>query len=126
MDSARRAVLWSMAFEVLGLGCGSGPLTGRYLPPVGGALYFARPGTIKRPLFPSLPLLGGTTRTALDVALYLAHLALVFRALASDSVGLAELAPIALVFPLLSVADTTLFLASRAEHYFTADRKSVV
>ena len=29
-----------MLFEVLGLGCGSGPLTGRYLPPVGGFLSF--------------------------------------------------------------------------------------
>jgi hypothetical protein len=115
-----KAVLWSMAFEVLGLGCGSGPLTGRYLPPIGGVLYFARPGTLKRPLVPSLPLLGGTQRTWLDVALYVAHLALLFRALAAESVGLSQLLPIALVFPLLSVADTTLFLASRAEHYFTA------
>ena len=38
----QKALLWSMLFEVLGLGCGSGPLTGRYLPPVGGALYFLR------------------------------------------------------------------------------------
>ena len=36
----QKAVLWSMAFEGLGLGCGSGPLTGRYNPPFGGPLYF--------------------------------------------------------------------------------------
>lgn len=119
-EALLKAVLWSMAFEILGLGCGSGPLTGRYLPPIGGVLYFARTGTLKRPLFPKLPLLGGETRTALDVALYLTHLALVFRALAAPSVGLAELVPIVVVFPLLAVADTTLFLASRAEHFFTA------
>ena len=32
-----KAILWSMLFEGLGLGCGSGPLTGRYVPPIGGA-----------------------------------------------------------------------------------------
>ena len=37
----QKAVLWSMAFEGLGLGCGSGPLTGRYKPPFGGPIYFA-------------------------------------------------------------------------------------
>src|SRR5687768_9262729 len=40
----QKAILWSMLFEGLGLGCGSGPLTGRYFPPVGGFLYFLRPG----------------------------------------------------------------------------------
>ena len=38
-----KAIVWSMLFEVLGLGCGSGPLTGRYLPPLGGFLYFFIP-----------------------------------------------------------------------------------
>src|SRR5512147_1451925 len=36
-EAFQKAVLWSMAFESLGLGCGSGPLTGRYYPPLGGA-----------------------------------------------------------------------------------------
>src|ERR1041384_1589975 len=40
----QKAILWSMLFEGLGLGCGSGPLTGRYMPPIGGVVYFARPG----------------------------------------------------------------------------------
>src|SRR5262249_55131496 len=35
----QKAVLWSMLFEGLGMGCGSGPLTGRYSPPLGGFLY---------------------------------------------------------------------------------------
>ena len=43
----QKAILWSMLFEGLGLGCGSGPLTGRYFPPIGGVLYFLRPGTTK-------------------------------------------------------------------------------
>src|SRR5262252_7850950 len=47
----QKAILWSMLFEGLGLGCGSGPLSGRYMPPVGGFLYFLRPGTTKLPSF---------------------------------------------------------------------------
>src|SRR5262249_51555420 len=52
----QKAILWSMLFEGLGLGCGFGPLTGRYHPPVGGFLYFLRPGTTKLPFVPRLPL----------------------------------------------------------------------
>ena len=38
----QKAIIWSCLFEGLGLGCGSGPLTARYLPPFGGALHFLR------------------------------------------------------------------------------------
>src|SRR5690606_7285312 len=48
----QKAIVWSLLFEGLGLGCGSGPLTGRYFPPMGGALHFLRPGTTKLSLFP--------------------------------------------------------------------------
>ena len=47
----QKAVLWSMLFEGLGLGCGSGPLTARYFPPFTAFLHFLRPGTTKRPMF---------------------------------------------------------------------------
>ena len=59
----QKAILWSLLFEGLGLGCGSGPLTGRYFPPVGGFLYFLRPGTTKLPLFEAIPILGGRAQT---------------------------------------------------------------
>src|SRR5579871_6727209 len=68
-DAFQKAVLWSLMFEGLGLGCSSGPLTGRYAPPIGGFLYFLRPGTTELPLFPALPLIGGDRRTAVDVSL---------------------------------------------------------
>ena len=58
-EAFQKAIVWSMLFEILGLGCGSGPLTGRYLPPVGGALYFLRPGTTKLPVFEDAPVIGG-------------------------------------------------------------------
>lgn len=119
-EALERAVIWSMAFEGLGLGCGSGPLTGRYFPPLGGFLYFARPGTLKLSLFPRLPLLGGERRTLVDVGLYVAHLALLFRALMAREIAPELLLPTVLLFPVLSVADKTLFLASRGEHFFTA------
>ena len=101
------------------MGCGSGPLTGRYFPPVGGFSHFLRPGTTKLPLFPRLPLVGGHRRTWLDVALYAAFLALALRALVAPSLGASELAPVAIVVVLMSVSDKTLFLATRSEHYFT-------
>lgn len=114
----QKAIVWSMLFEILGLGCGSGPLTGRYLPPVGGFLYFLRPGTTKLPLWPRLPLLGGHRRGLLDVAAYLALLVLAVRALLAPAPSLEHFAPLAALIPLLGVLDRTLFLAARAEHYW--------
>jgi hypothetical protein len=115
----QKAILWSMLFEGLGLGCGSGPLTGRYFPPVGGFLYFLRPGTTKLPLVPRLPLLGGARRTWLDVALYAALMLSLLRALCAPELAPALLWPVALLLPALAVADRTLFLACRGEHYWT-------
>jgi hypothetical protein len=114
-----KAILWSMLFEGLGLGCGSGPLTGRYFPPIGGALHFLWPGTTKLPLYAGLPILGGVRRTWLDVALYAALIVLVVRALAAAAITPAMLAPIAIIVPILGISDRTIFLALRAEHYWT-------
>jgi hypothetical protein len=119
-EAFQKAVLFSMAFEGLGLGCGSGPLTGRYMPPLGGFLYFCRPGTTKAPLFPGLPVVGADRRGVIDVALYLAHYAFLLRALVAPALTPALLVPTLILLPLLGVLDRTLFLAARAEHYGTA------
>ena len=116
----QKAVLWSIAFEGLGLGCGSGPLTGRYFPPLGGVLYFARPGTTKMPLLPGLPIFGGDRRTVLDVALYLAHYGFLVRALVAPALTPALVLPTIVFLPLLGLTDKTLFLSARAEHYGAA------
>jgi hypothetical protein len=116
----QKAIVWSLLFEILGLGCGSGPLTARYFPPFGGFLYFLRPGTTKLPPFADLPWLGGRTRTWLDVGLYLALVASALRALTAPALGAGELAPIAVLIPVLSLTDKTLYLAARGEHYYTA------
>jgi hypothetical protein len=121
----QKAIVWSMVFEGLGLGCGSGPLTGRYLPPVGGALYFLRPGTTKLPFLspaqPSAAGLFGYRRTVLDVALYAAWLAASLWALAAPSLSAAapRLWPIVALVGALGLVDRTIFLAVRAEHYWT-------
>jgi hypothetical protein len=115
----QKAIVWSMLFEVLGLGCGSGPLTGRYYPPVGGFLYFLRPGTTKLPLFPGAPLIGAVRRGVLDVAAYAALLVLAARALVAAEPGFAHFAALAGALGLCGVLDKTLFLAARAEHYGT-------
>ncbi len=115
----QKAILWSMVFEGLGLGCGFGPLTGRYFPPIGGALYFLRPGTTKLAVFPGLPLLGGMRRSWLDVGLYLALLVLSLRALIAPALDAALVVPIVVIVPVLGLADRTIFLALRAEHYWT-------
>jgi len=119
-EAFQKAILWSMAFEGLGLGCGSGPLTGRYYPPFGGALHFCRPGTTKVPLWPGLPILGGDRRTVLDVALYLAHYAFLGRALMAPAVTPELVAPTLVLLPLLGLADKTVFLAARADHFGVA------
>ncbi len=114
----QKAIVWSLLFEVMGLGCGSGPLTGRYFPPVGGILYFLRPGTTKLPPWPGLPVLGGHRRTVLDALVYLALLVALGRALAAPVPGLEHFVPIAILVPLAGLCDRTLFLAARAEHYW--------
>jgi len=114
----QKAILWSMLFEGLGLGCGSGPLTGRYLPPVGGFVYFLRPGTTKLSMLPKVPLLGGTRRTWFDVALYAAVLGLTVRILVAAEPTFTLLLPLVLLIPVLGLADKTIFLALRGEHYW--------
>lgn len=114
----QKAITWSLLFEVLGLGCGSGPLAGRYLPPFGGFLYFLRPGTTRLPLFPGLPVIGAPTRSALDALLYLALVLSALRALVAASPGAGHFLPVVVLVAALGVLDKTIFLAARAEHYW--------
>jgi Transmembrane protein of unknown function (DUF3556) len=113
-----KAIVFSLLFEVLGLGCGSGPLTARYVPPVGGFLYFLRVGTTKLPLFPGLPVFGGRTRGVLDVALYAALLIASVRTLVAPVPRHEDFLILTLLVPALGILDKTLFLAARAEHYW--------
>jgi transmembrane protein DUF3556 len=67
----QKAVVWTMLWEVLGLGAGSLPLTLRFSPMIGGVLYWLRPSTVRLPPWPDkVPLTRGNTRTLFDVGLY--------------------------------------------------------
>src|ERR1700730_3619631 len=66
-----KVVLYTMLFEVIGLGCGFGPLNNRFNPPLGSLLYWLRPDTIRLPPWPNrVPATKGTARTLVDIALY--------------------------------------------------------
>lgn len=110
------AIVWSMLFEVLGFGCGSGPLTGRYFPPVGGFLYFLRPGTTKLPLLKGAPLVGGRTRNLLDVLAYGGLVGCAIWALVAPAWE--PFLALAVLLPVCGLLDKTLFLAARGEHYW--------
>jgi hypothetical protein len=114
----QKAVLWSILYEIAGLGCSSGPMNARFKPPIGGFLYFLRPGTTKLALFPELPVLGGIRRTWLDIALHAANALFLLRALIAPELTPALLVPNLVLIPLLGVMDKTVFLAARGEHYY--------
>src|SRR5690242_5809929 len=84
----QKVVFFTMLFEVVGLGCGFGPLNNRFFPPMGSILYWLRPGTIRLPPWPDrIPLTKGTIRRPFDAALYGALLVVLVVALASDGTG---------------------------------------
>ena len=124
----QKVIIWTLLFEVLGFGCGFGPLTFRFLPPIGAFLYWLRAGTIRLPPWPDrVPGTRGHDRTVLDVALYVAVLAAAVWVLISpadrlsDGMAMIEperLVPILVVLPLIGLRDKTIFLAARAEHYW--------
>lgn len=128
-----KAILFTMLFEVLGLGCGFGPLNNRYLPPMGSILYWLRPGTIRLPPWPrQIPLTRGTNRTPVDIALYAVLLVALLVALCSDGTGPIpaldtavgvlptwQIGLIVAVLVVLGLRDKVIFLAARGEVYGT-------
>ncbi len=127
----QKIVVFTLLYEVLGFGCASGPLTFRFLPPVGAFLYWLRPGTIRMPPWPGkVPLTAGTRRSLVDVVLYVAVIAAGVWLLLSpgtgpvpegNSVGLidpARLIALVVLLPLLGLRDKTIFLAARGEQYW--------
>lgn len=119
-DAFQKAILWSILYEIAGFGCSSGPMNARFMPPIGGLLHFLRPGTTKLALFPQLPVVGGITRTWLDVALHAANILFLLRALIAPEVTPSLLLPIVVLIPVLGLTDKTVFLAARGEHYYVA------
>ncbi|MCB1292797.1 MAG: DUF3556 domain-containing protein, partial [Mycobacterium sp.] len=122
---------YTMLFEVLGLGCGFGPLNNRFYPPMGSVLYWLRPNTIRLPPWPGrVPLTRGDNRDPVDVILYGALLAVLLVALLSDGTGpIAELGTeigllptwqswaVLILLALSGLRDKVIFLAARGEVY---------
>jgi hypothetical protein len=132
----QKVIIFTLLFEVAGFGCGSGPLTGRFMPPIGGFLYWLRPNTIRLPAWPDkVPFTSGDTRNIGDVALYAIVLISGVWALlspgspgqggpgftATGDVGLINpvlVVPMIVALALLGLRDKTVFLAARGEHYW--------
>ncbi|MEX0579798.1 MAG: DUF3556 domain-containing protein [Mycobacterium sp.] len=126
-----KVVLFTILFEVIGLGCGFGPLNNRFFPPMGSILYWLRPGTIRLPPWPTrVPLTRGDGRTPVDVALYGALLIMLLIALLSDgtgeipalntTVGLLptwQIVAVLILLALIGLRDKVIFLAARGEVY---------
>ncbi|MDT5343130.1 MAG: hypothetical protein QOE52_2314 [Mycobacterium sp.] len=126
-----KAVLYTMLFEVVGLGCCFGPLAGRYFPPMGSILYWLRPGTIRLPPWPDrVPLTKGNDRTPFDALLYGILLGLLVLGLVSDgsgpipALGTAigvlprwQTVAILTVLAVIGLRDKVIFLAARGEVY---------
>jgi hypothetical protein len=117
-DAFKKAIVWSIVWELSGFGCGWGPMNARFDPWFGGYRHFLRPGTTKLPLLRGAPLIGGDTRTLLDVALYAVNQLLLLRALVAPTVTPALLYPSLVLIPAMSVLDKMLYLVCRGEHYF--------
>ena len=116
----QKLALWTLLFEVSGLGGASGPLTARYVPPIGAAVYWLRPGTTRLPPWPKrVPFTDGTTRSVFDVALYAALLGLGIWALTQPALGRGELLSVVILLPLIGLRDKTIFLAARAEVHWS-------
>jgi len=126
----QKFALWTLLWEILGLGAGSMPLSFRFIPPIGGPLYWLRPGTVRLPPWPDrVPFTRGTRRTPLDIALYAAVLLTGIYLLFSAGSGAAgtdagRMAPggIALLLGLLALLglrDKVSFLGARPEIYAT-------
>jgi hypothetical protein len=117
-DAFKKAIVWSIFWELAGFGCGWGPMNARFDPWFGGYRHFLRRGTTKLPLFRGAPLIGGDTRGWLDVALYAANQLFLLRALVAAHVSPDLLYPIVVLIPAMAVLDKMLYLVCRAEHYF--------
>jgi hypothetical protein len=124
----QKVAVWVLLWEIVGLGCGSMPLTFRFIPPIGGILYWLQPGTVRLPPWPeTVPLTRGSRRTVVDVVLYAAVLAAAVYLLVSSgesvpgTVG-GRLDPSAIAvllgfLALLGLRDKVAFLAARPEVY---------
>ena len=123
----QKVVIFTIIWEAIGFGGGGGPLTFRFLPPLGSITYWLRPGTVRLPPFRNLPGTRGDKRSWLDVLLYAGFLGALVWALIAPPAASAT-APAGLVDPtilivalalwlVMGLRDQITFLAARADQY---------
>lgn len=125
-----KLMIWTILFEILGLASSSGPLAFKFSPFIGGCLYWTRRRTLRLPPWPGkVPFTKGDERTAWDVGVYLAILAVLVYLLVGPGVtsdafpvepGLLPVWGIGAYLVLIVVMglrDKTVFLAARSEQY---------
>ena len=124
----QKFAVWTLLWEILGVGSGSMQLAARYGPVIGGALYWLKPGTVRLPPWPDrVPLTRGYRRTLVDVGLYAGVLATGVYLLISNgeavsgtAAGRLHPAGVAVLlgfWALLGLRDKVSFLAARPEVY---------
>ncbi|MGB1242600.1 MAG: DUF3556 domain-containing protein [Chitinophagales bacterium] len=118
LEALGKFIFWTTLIEVTGLGGASGPLTGRYVPFFGGITYFLQPNTIKIPMFPNVPIIGGDKRTIVEVSLYAALLFFLVKACIAPVITPEIVLPIVFLFPICGILDRTVYLAGRADIYY--------
>jgi len=116
LEAMGKALLWTILIEVVGFGGASGPLTARYMPPLGAITYWLRPNTIKVPMFRFL----GDKRNILDILLYAALLYFLVVACIAPKVTPEVILPILILLPILGVLDRAIYLAARADVWYPA------
>ncbi len=116
LEALGKFVVWTILIEVFGFGGASGPLTGRYMPPLGGVTYWLIPGTVKSPMFMAT----GDKRTILDVLGYAALLYFLVAACIAPAITPEVALPILILLPILGILDTQIFLAARADVWYPA------
>lgn len=127
----QKLLVWTVFFEIIGLGSSSGPLAFKFKPMIGGFLYLGRTRTLRLAPWPDkIPFTGGDERTRWDVAVYwllIADLVYLMAVpgtpvdrIAGSGVGLlptwAVLTAVALIL-IGGLRDKLMYLMSRSEQY---------
>lgn len=127
----QKLLVWTVFFELIGLGSSSGPLAFKFSPMIGGFLYWGRTRTLRVPPWPGkVPLTAGDERNVWDAGLYWAAIGLLGylmvvpgevtdRIPGSEAGSLPAWALLGVV-ALIAVAglrDKVVFLGARSEQY---------
>ena len=126
----QKLLVWTVFFELIGLGSSSGPLAFKFSPMIGGFLYWGRTKTLRIPPWPGkVPGTSGNTRGPVDVVLYWAAIGLLVYLMAvpgqanDRAPGDAGLLPawallgVVVAICAAGLRDKVVFLAARSEQY---------